>query len=342
MRAVFATIAVLALAPACDERFPRPNAGPPPAAEDAGTEASVDAPPDAALLPKGARTLGVAVGVSDPTFVDQVRDVAAIGAGTTNAAFAWDEVERPEDGGAPVLFHPFLHVVGLVVSSAKMKASIALDAVDATGARLPVDLAGRPLDDPEVAARYEAATDYVLSQLPDLELATYLVGTDVDVALGTDGARWAAFATFFDRVAKHARERRSGVRVGFVVGSAALAAKRDLLLPSLAAADVVAVSHLGDVAADLGPIVAAAPAGKPIVIHAVGRPSSPDEQAQARFVRDVFAAWDRHADRIPFLTFFELDDRPGATTTFGLRRYADGRGKPAFSVLAAEARARGF
>lgn len=345
MRAALAWVALVApfaLMAACSDD-PAPGA---PVA-DAGPADAIDEPAegadaDAGPVAKGARTLGVAVAVGDVSFADQVRDVAAIGARTTNATFAWNDVERPEDGGAPVLFHPGIHVVGLVVSSAEMKASLALAAVDATGPRLPTDLAARALDDPEVAARYEAATDYVLSQLPDLELTSYLVGTDVDVALGADAARWAAFATFFDRVAKHARTKRAGLRVGFVVTSAALDARRDLLAPSLAAADVVAVSHVGAVAADLGPIVAAAPAGKPILLHAIGYPSSPDEQAQAAFVRGVFASWDRHADRIPALTFFEIDDPPGATTTLGLRRYADGRGKPAFAVLAAEARVRGF
>jgi hypothetical protein len=342
--APFALLVPLSLAAACEEQLPRATVEPPaPPVADAGEDAPLaDAGRDAGPVPKGARTLGVAVSVGDVAFADQVRDVAAIGARTTNAAFAWNDVERAEDGGAPVLFHPGIHVVGLVVSGADMQASVALDAMDATGPRLPADLAGRPLDDPEVAARYDAATDYVLSQLPDLAFTAYLVGTDVDVVLGDDAARWAAFATFFDRVASHARTKRAGLRVGFAIRSVALASARDRAAPALAGADVIAVSHAGDVSADLAPIVAAAPEGKPIVIHAVGRPSSPDEQAQAAFVRGVFAAWDRHADRIPVLTFFELDDRPGAATTFGLRRYADGRGKPAFAVLAAEARARGF
>lgn len=347
MRVALAAIALFApfaFAAACSDD-PKPAASPADSgAADASEEPvlSADAADDAKPLPKGARTLGVAVAIDDLAFTDQVRDVALVGARTTNVSFAWDDVERPEDGGAPVLSHPGIHIVGLVLSSADMRASLALDAVDATGARLPADLSGRALDDPEVAARYEAATDYVLAQLPDLELTSFLVGTDVDLALGADAARHAAFATFFDRVAKHARAKRPGVRVGFVVTSGALDAKRDLLAASLAPADIVAVSHVGEVGADLGPIVAAAPAGKPVLVHAIGHPSSPDEQAQAAFVRSVFVSWDRHADRIPALTFFELDDRPGGTTTLGLRRYADGRGKPAFPVLGAEARARGF
>lgn len=346
MRAALATsilVAPLAFAAACDERLPRAStATPPPApAEDAAVDA-MDAGGDAAPLPKGARKLGVAVTIDDVAFADQVRAVAAAGASTTNATFAWDDVERPGDGGAPVLFNAGIHIVGLVIDSEGMKASLALDAVDATGARLPVDLAGRALDDPDVGARYEAATDYVLSQLPDLPLTTFLVASDVDVALGSDAPRWSAFATFFDRVAKHARSKRPGVPVGFVVTGAALEGKRDLLAPALAAADVTAVSHVGALPADLGPIVAAAPAGKPIVVHAAGYPSVPDEEAQAAFVRGTFASWDRHADRVLSLTFFELDDRPGATTSLGLRRYADGRAKPAFAVLSGQARARGF
>lgn len=345
MRSALAPLfAVAALGGACSEALPRALEDDAGAPVDAG---AADAPPsdaaDAGPVPKGGRTLGVAVGIDDVAFADQVRDVRAVGAGTTNAPFAWDDVERPEDGGAPVLFHPGLHVVGLVVSSARMQASLSLEAVDGSGPRLPVDLAGRGLDDPDVGSRYEAALDYVLGQTRDVELTALLVGSDVDRALGADAAKWSAFATFVGRAAAHAHAARPGVRVGFVLTSAGLAGEpRAAAGAALAASDVFAVSQVGDVTADLGPIVAAAPPGKPIVVHAVGRPSAPDEGAQAAFVRDVFASWDRHADRIAVLTFFELDDPAGASTTYGLRRAADGRAKPAFAVLAGEARARGF
>src|SRR5439155_331618 len=150
-----------------------------------------------------------------------------------------------------------------------------------------------------------------------------------DLALGTDAAKWAAFATFVDAAVKHAHVAKAGIRAGFVVTSNGLRANPDVMAAALAASDIVAVTHVGDVTADLDPVIAAAPAGKPIVVHAVGRPSgSGDEARQAAFVGAVFASWDRHVDRIPTLTFFELDDAPDRDTTFGLRKSKDGKTKP--------------
>lgn len=345
MRSALASIAValatFAIAASCGGG-PFAEEGADASAADGEAEA---APVDAGgggPVPKGSRTLGVAVAIDGVALSDELRVIREAGARATNVSFAWDDVERTDDAGTPYLFHPGIHLVSLVVASSGTDAALALDAVDRRGPRLPSDLASRPLDDPEVASRYQAATDYVLSQVPDLDATAYLVASDVDVALGADAARHAAFATFFGRVAAHARGARPGLRVGFVVTSDGLKKSRALLDASLAAADVVCVSHVGALPGDLDAIVAAAPPDKPILVHAIGHPSDPDERAQTAFVRDVFASWDRHADRIGALTFFELDDAPRSATTFGLRRYADGRAKRAFGVLSAEARARGF
>ena len=308
-------------------------------------DAGVDASP-AEPRPKGDRTLGIVVRPDDLGFVEQVEAIRDAGAGSTNVAFAWDEVEQPADGadgGTTVFYHPFVHVAGLVLSSAGVSADAALVAVDGAGARLPADLAGRSLDDAEVAARYAAATDYVLEQLGDATVSVFLVGEGVDRAFGDDAARYDAFAVFVQRAAAHVHATSSrAIRVAFTVSAEGLGARAALLEGALAASDLVAVDHVGGAPLDLDALAAAAPAGRPVVVHAAGYPSAPDADAQVAFVRSTFQAWDRHADRIPRLTFFELDDPPEGATTFGLRRGGTGATKPAFGVLRSNARARGF
>ncbi|HSO32445.1 MAG TPA: hypothetical protein VLT33_08015, partial [Labilithrix sp.] len=118
------------------------------------------------------------------------------------------------------------------------------------------------------------------------------------------------------------------------------------------------------VAAVFDRVVAAAPAGKPIIVHEAGFPSATacggDEAQQAAFVTAVFGAWDRHADRIPVLAFRELADADADVVarlaahagrsdpaflallgSLGLQG-ADGRRKPGWDALIREARARSF
>ena len=313
-------------------------------ATDAGADAvSFDAGDGAAaVVPKGARTLGVAIAIDRADFPEQAHAIADAGARSTNVSFPWDDVEIPYDGGT-ALSQPGLHIAGLISYNEQLKPTLAIPVVDAKGPHLPVDLVGRPLDDTDVRTRYAAAIDYGLAQLSDVDVGTFLVATDTDVALGTDTAQWTAFATFVDAAVKHSHVVKAGIRAGFVVTSSALRAMPEVIKAALAASDIVAVTHVGDVDADLDSVIAAAPPGKPVVVYAIGRPSGGGDQAkQAAFVGDVFASWDRHVDRIPSLTFFELDDAPDRDTTFGLRKSQDGKTKPAFGALVSAARARGF
>lgn len=286
-------VAVSAIVAACDEKFPDPLASTPPPPLDAGR----DAPGDAAIVAKGSRTLGVEVEIDSLAFPDQVRALVDAGARTTNASFLWTDIERPidagEDAGADAeagtqIFNAGVHIVNLILGTSDVRAVFAVAALDETGPRLPPDLAGRALDDVAVTNRFDAVTDYVFSQMPDLQLDAYLVAVDVDATLGTDAAKWGAFAGFVSKVGTHARSKRPGLRIGFVVSAAALVEKTNLAASALAAADVVVVSHPSSFDA----LVGAAPPGKPIVVHRIALDAG-----------DAFGQWDRHADRIPIVTF---------------------------------------
>lgn len=363
---------------------------------DAGPDASVaidggapDVEADVPIVPKGKRVVGLATDVASFDFVADVQLALDAGARTTNLRFAWDEVERPfdagadasddagdTDGGPPLaLFQPALHIANLVYEGFGSQVVLAIDAVDGSGTRAPIDLKTRAIDDAELGTRFDVLTDYALDQTRDTKLTAFLVASAVDVPLGDDAAKHAAFTTFFTRAAAHARTVKPGLVVGFGVTAEGLVARKDRLAPALAAADVVAVSYLGtdaagvakrasEVAADFDRVVAAAPAGKPVFFHEAGFPSAAgagsDEATQAAFVTAMFRAWDRHAERIPVLSFREIDDatqaaaaalarREGrsdapfvaAVGSLGLRD-STRRRKPSFGVFVGELRARGF
>lgn len=382
------SFAAFAAANACDDAVVVPivdGGADAPVTVDGG-DAGVDADP--APVPKGKRVLGIGTDVTDPAFPSDVGAVLDAGAKATSLALAWDEIERPYDGGvdggddggdagpATVIFQPALHVANLVYEGLGCQAVFEIDALDGSGLRAPADLAGRAIDDTELGARFDRITDYVLDQTRDTKAVALVVASAVDVTLADDATKYAAFGTFFARAAAHAHAVRPGVTVAFSVTGPGLVLRKDRLATALAASDAVAVivhpvlegsavarppSVIG---ADLDAIVAAAPAGKPVLITSASYPSASasgsDEAAQAAFVTALFRAWDRHADRVPVLVLGALDDDPGSGAVTRARR--EGRADPAFVTFVAstglrdaakrpkrafggmlgEARARGF
>ncbi|MDB5215824.1 MAG: hypothetical protein JWO86_3751 [Myxococcaceae bacterium] len=286
------------------------------------------------------------------------------------------------DAGPPrsptQVFHPLLHVANLVLSDQRVAATVTIDALDVGGSRAPAELATLAFDDPELVTRYGRVLDYALDQLPDLDLSALFLASSADVPLGDDAAKHAAFATFVTNAAAHVHAARPNVKVGFVVTSDGAIARKDRLAAAWAASDVVGVTYLpidaaahvrpaaelpSAVASDLDALVGALPAGKPIIVREAGYPTAAlnggGEAGQVAFVSAVFGAWDRHATRIPILTFRELFDADPTTAAALAARYGHSdpaftgflqslglrtadRAKPGFGAVIDASRARGF
>jgi hypothetical protein len=106
--------------------------------------------------------------------------------------------------------------------------------------------------------------------------------------------------------------------------------------------------------------------GRTLILLEAGYPSGElcggSEERQAEFIRQIFSAWDRHADQLELVSFTWPTDLPeSAVTSFqeyygvatpcfaemlgslGLRRRAgSGRDKPAFRELKAQAARHGW
>jgi hypothetical protein len=391
---VFTGAGLLASAPlACGDDAsdgPRPEGGVLEAAggDDAKSPDAPDGPPRS----RGTRVLGLEVSIDDTDLPSNSLAARDAGAETTGVTFGWNEIERPYDAGLPdaaepdaamppptTLFNPGLHVVNLVLSDRRLQAALAVEAFDVGGSRTPADLAGKPLDDPAVGARYDALLDYVFSQIGDTQVTALFVATGADVWVEADAQRAAPLAAFVARAAAHARALRPGLRVGITVDDLDRAGARSALLAAAwASSDFVGVDYVpsaavarGDapaavVRADFDRMTTFAPAGKPLFVRQAGYPTDPaagpaaSEENQAIFVGEVFAAWDRNPDQIAAIVFRELVDvtleeasarasRRGVSDasfvalerSLGLRG-RDGRMKQGSVVLRREATRRGW
>jgi hypothetical protein len=330
--------------------------------------------PAAAPIPKGDRILAIDVtegkyGGYEAAF----RLAQEAGAQTVSLSLGWDDLET-----APQVYQPdpnFLAIANLYYPPQKMPVELMIGPVDTNNLRLPADLKDKPFDDPQVIARYEKLLDYVFSQIPDVELTLLSIGNEVDAYLGGDQAKWQQYQAFFKSTAEYARSLHPGLQVGVkgtfggMMGAAQpyfrkLHEHSDLVLvtyyPLKADFSVQDPSVVG---ADFDRLAAAYP-DKPIYILEAGYPSGPacnsSPELQAQFIRQVFAAWDRHAAQIKLVDFTWLTDVPSDSVeyfkqyygvsdrrfveflaTLGLRTH-DGEDKPAFQALKEEASARGW
>ena len=283
----------------------------------------------------------------------------------------WDEIE-PEPGK---FRNQWLDIANAYYPQVGVTLASSLNPIDTNSLRLPGDLKGKPLDHPDVIARYTKAVDYVLGRLSNTTLVAFSIGNEIDGFLGSDPARWAQYERFFKATAQHVRKKKPGVPVGtkVMLPSATGDVRRQVQAVNQHA-DAVFVTYYplkGDFSVkpptivhdDIGAVVKLYD-GKPVYFLEIGYPSSPglgsSEKRQAEFVQEVFKAWDQHNAQVRAMNFIWLHDISTAEIdtykqyyrvnargfgeylgTLGLRTH-NGKDKQAFKVLQQEAMVRGW
>lgn len=348
------------------------------AAKNRGAAAVKAASASVKPVPKGNRELGLHVGeAQDRDYSGAFARAEGAGMQAVSLSFDWSGLET----GPGAYKNDFPRIANAFYPARKTKVHLVLRPINTNRREFPADLKDRALDDPQVIERFCRLLDNLFAQMKDVELASLAIGNEVDAYLGSDEAQWKRFTTFFEKAAGYARTKRPGVPVGVVTQFGGLASaagvKRAATLNEQGRSDVVMVTYYplkGDftvrepsvVQDDFARIVRAFPGGKPIQIVEAGYPSSAhcnsSEEKQAAFVESVFAAWDRHRDRIHAVYFSWLTDLPQSAVdgfaayygvkskafgeflrTLGLRTHpGSGTDKPAFGALKREAKARGW
>lgn len=330
--------------------------------------------PSGSVTPRDGRILSMDITEDQSGDFDAPFNLAkSAGMQATTLSVFWDEIET-----APGEFEPdpnWLAIANLYYPSQEVMISLAISVIDTNNLRLPPNLAGKPLDDPQVIARFETLLDYIATQIPDLHLTSLAIGNEVDIYLGTDSRAWASFEAFFRQTAEHARRLWPGVPVGSKTTFDGLIGGPAPFIKSLNQySDVAMVTYYplqadfsvrqpDAVHRDFQTMVDAFP-GKPIYLLEVGYPSGEDNHSsyelQAAFIHELFRAWDDHAEEIPLLNYTWMTDVSGEAVhqmttyyrfggrgfvsylaTLGLRTH-QGQDKPAFTQWATETAARGW
>ncbi len=324
-------------------------------------------------LNKGDRILALAVNeAADGNYDNAIAQAQKTGMTTLSIPVQWDQIQK--EPGKFSMQPNYLAIANIYYPAINIKLALELNPIDTNNKRLPSDLTDKPYDDPETIRRYKRALDYVLAQIPNLEVITLAIGNEIDGVLHSK-QDWAQYTRFFNQVANYARQKRAGMKIGvkgMFFGMTTEYKNRFRILNE--AADVVMVTYYplkADftmqkpevVYRDFDTIASVYP-DKPIYFMEIGYPSGAgnlsSEEQQAAFIKHAFNAWDQHAEHIRFLEFTWLHDQPKSAidgfreyyglsdpaflsflSTLGLRTH-NGQDKKAFIELKRQANSRGW
>jgi len=201
---------------------------------------------------------------------------------------------------------------------------LGIQVINTSAKETPPDLAGAPFDSPQMKRRFHALIDALRPHV-NKQLTYLSIGNEVDEYLGAHAGEWGSYKNFYQDAVAYVHSVLPGVKVGVTTtfegakgGQASrvadLNANSDVFIMTyypLGANFVVRGANAP--VADFPQMVQLAKA-RPVVLQEVGYPAagqlSSSEQAQADFVKTVFAAWKAAGGSIPFLNFFMLHDFP--------------------------------
>jgi hypothetical protein len=293
----------------------------------------------AKVVPKGGRLLGCAVTQAEQQdYNAAMAQAKSAGVQVVSLKLNWDEVEQQPG----VFASPWPKIANAYYPRQHIQLSLRVATLDTDRNRLPPDLRGKPLNDPEVIARFDRLMDWLLAEMPDVTLAEVAIGNEVDGVLGNDPVKWAQYTEFFAATRKHILQRRPTLKVGVSVMFAGLTQNPRLAAILNAPADAIMVSYYpltpafqvrapSVVRDDFDAICRLYP-NRVISFVEAGYPSGggcgSSMAKQSEFVNELFTAWDEHPSQVKLVTLVWLHDTtPAATETFG--KYY-GVGSPAF------------
>ncbi|MEK7468896.1 MAG: hypothetical protein AAB074_16095 [Planctomycetota bacterium] len=331
-------------------------------------------PPAVAPKPKGDRALALSVTMPrEGDYAKEFEEAQKAGLRHNVLSFDWADLETAEGEYKPAT--NFLVIANAWYPPRKVPVHLMVRPIHTNQDARPAFRKGKAFDDPEVIAAFKRLLDWVFAQVPDLEVPSFSIGSESDLWLEQDDARWKAFGTFLKEAAAHARKLRPGLKVASEFRLAGIRGSHSARLKGLlSSCDVAGVSDypIDDQTIALDPAAvratfkdAVAFAGKkPVYFYQLGYPSGAgcksSEEKQATFIREVFAAWDQHEKAVAFVNTTWTTDIPAAAVegytkyyqfdtpafrdflgSLGLR-HEDGKPKPAWEALRDETKKRGW
>jgi len=308
--------------------------------KDDNVVVSTTIPEDTNVVPKGSRVLGIDITEGSNTDYGASFLIAKdLGAEVVQLSFGWDDIEASPE----VYKNEFLSITNSFYPSYGSSVALVVSPIDTNVNRLPQDLKDKPLNDPEVIARFNKLLDYIFSEIPDLQISSLSIGNEIDVYLGTDSENWVEYQEFFKETSDHAKSLRPGLKVGSKATFEGYTTqpKKDYLLSLNKNTDLLMVTYYpinsdftmkdpSVVSPDFDNLISIYP-NKEIRFLEAGYSSGSvvdsSEQKQAEFIKQVMQSWDKHRGQITLINFVWLHDLPQSKVNDYSKYYGIGSNK---------------
>jgi hypothetical protein len=197
-----------------------------------------------------------------------------------------------------------------------------LKVIDTTNKTTPTFLMNSAFNSAGMKTAFHRLIDQLAPHLK-AKVKYLAVGNEVDVWLSQNPTQWAAYTAFYADAVSYIHTALPGVQVGVTstydgyMGAdrahlVALNAYSDVWIATYYPVDGHFVPRAPDVALTELPQLVSLAGAKPMVLQEVGYPSAASlgssEQAQARFVSNVFQVWQTMSAQVPFLNYVMQHD----------------------------------
>ena len=241
---------------------------------------------------------------------------------------------------------------------------------------VPSDLTTTAFDDPAFINRFEILLDSVKLHIPNITLASLVIGSEHDIYLGTNATLWVRYTTFYNSVSAYAKTLWPGLKVATELTFTGITTQPTFTQTLNTNSDYIGVSYyplnndftvkpVSVIPTDFATLVGLYPS-KPLCFYQYGYPSgtscNSSETQQAQFISQTFTSWDAYATNIKMIDFTWLHDLDTAVVnyygsyygitdtvfleylhTLGLRTWnGSGTDKPAFLELECQAKQHGY
>jgi hypothetical protein len=192
-----------------------------------------------------------------------------------------------------------------------------LKVLDTTSKSTPTFLTNTAFNTPAMKTEFHHLIDHLAPHLKG-KVKYLSVGNEVDVWLSQHPDQWSAYTDFFTDAVSYIHTTLPGIQVGVTstydgymgpdrTHLATLNATSDTWIATYYPVDGHFVPRSPDVVLTELPALVSLAADKPMVLQEVGYPSAvslgSSEQAQAKFVTNVFQAWRALDSKVPFLNY---------------------------------------
>jgi hypothetical protein len=261
-----------------------------------------------------------------------LQKVLSAGARMMRYSARWSDIET-----APGVYSltALQNAIGFAATN-HLSLAVTLRPIDSNQIAMPVDLAGRALDDPLVVSRFQAMLRALAAEFNSSVKWVHL-GNEVNIYLSLNPSATSSFLTLYNAGASTLKSINSSISVGVTFSYSAYWYNNTAFLAVSPVCDHIAFTHYpvrpdftvydpGAAKSDFGEMISAAN-GKPVIITEIGYPSSATSgasaAAQEAYFSNVFDALQTLGGYVTAANFFQLSDMPTATVNHLVNYYGD-------------------